>query len=98
MRKNAIKKKLISIALSALTAFSSGTVALTTALNTAAPVVYASGEFTSQDKKMLKTEEKMIFSTVKLALGNSCPWIGLVTDSLDMFLGLMGFTDDGFIV
>ena len=90
-----MKKTLISIALSALTAFSSGAVALTAALGTASPVVYASDGLTNQDKKMLKTEEKMIFSSVKLALGQSCPWIGLVTDSLDMFLGLTGFLDSG---
>ena len=93
--KNTLKKKLISIALSALTAFSSGAVALTAALGTASPVVYASDGLTNHDKKMLKTEEKMIFSSVKLALGKSCPWIGLVTDSLDMFLGLTGFLDSG---
>ena len=95
MRKHSLKKKLISIALSALTAFSSGTVALTTALGTASPVVYASGELTGQDKKMLKAEEKMIFTVAKDALKPFCPWIGYVTESLDMFLGLTGFLDGG---
>ena len=39
MQKNKLKKKLISIALSALTAFSSGAVAFTAALSKAAPAV-----------------------------------------------------------
>ena len=95
MPKNKLKKKLISIALSALTALSSGTVAMTTALITASPVVYASGELTNQDKKLLKAEEKMILTVAKDALKPFCPWIGYVTESIDMFLGLTGFLDGG---
>lgn len=95
MNKKTFKKKFISIALSTLTAFSSGTVAMTTALCTATPVVYAADELTGQDKKMLKAEEKMIFTVTKDALKPFCPWIGYVTESLDIFLGLTGVLDDG---
>ena len=95
MDKTTTKRKLTAIVLSALTAFSVGTVALTAGPNLTAPVVHAAGsDLSKSNKELLKVEQQMIFTVAKDALEPFCPWIGYVTDSLEALLGLSGVLED----
>ena len=87
MIKQDFKKKLLSAALSALTAFSSGSAALTTAIYTSAPVVYAAESLTPQESKLLKAEEKMIMGMAKTVF-NNIPFFGNLVDGFDSILEL----------
>ena len=89
MTKHTLTKKLLSVTLSALTAFSSGAAAMTTAFYSA-PAVYAAGDSLSpQDTKILKAEEKMMMGMAKEAF-KSIPFFGVFADSLDSILDLTG--------
>ena len=87
MRKHTFKKKLLSVTLSALTAFSAGTVALTTAYNLPATVVYAADSLTPQESKLLKAEEKMIMGMAKEVF-KDIPFFGNLVDGFDSILDL----------
>jgi|GEM_PF-7057594 len=87
MIKQDFKKKLLSAALSALTAFSAGSAALTTAIYTSAPVVYAAESLTPQESKLLKAEEKMIMGMAKTVF-NNIPFFGNLVDGFDSILEL----------
>ena len=89
MTKHTLTKKLLSVTLSALTAFSSGAAAMTTAFYSA-PAVYAAGDSLSpQDSKLLKAEEKMMIGVAKEVF-KSIPFFSVFTDSLDSILDLTG--------
>ena len=87
MRKHTFKKKLLSVTLSALTAVSAGTVALTTAYNLPATVVYAADSLTPQESKLLKAEEKMIMGMAKEVF-KDIPFFGNLVDGFDSILDL----------
>ncbi len=76
---------MISIALSALTAFSAGGTALTTALYSA-PTVYASG-LSSQDSKLLKKEKDLMMSVAKDVFGK-VQGFGYFTFAFDTILDM----------
>ena len=85
--KQTFKKKLISLTLSALTAFSAGSAALTTAYNLPATVVYAADSLTPQESKLLKAEEKMIMGMAKTVF-KDIPFFGNLVDGFDSILDL----------
>ena len=72
MKKHNFSKKLISLTLSALTAFSAGSAAITTAFYSA-PAVYAADGLSPQESKLLKAEEKMIMGMAKTVF-KDIPW------------------------
>lgn len=88
MKKHNFSKKLISLTLSALTVFSAGSAAITTALYSA-PAVYAAGSLSSQDSKILKAEEKMIMGMAKTVF-KDIPFFGNFLDGIDSILDLTG--------
>ena len=88
MKKHTFSKKLISVTLSALTAFSAGSAAMTTAFYSA-PAVYAAGSLSSQDSKLLKAEEKMIMGMAKTVF-KDIPFFGNFLDGIDSILDLTG--------
>jgi len=88
MKKHTFSKKLLSVALSALTAFSAGSAAMTTAFYSA-PVVYAASGLSSQDSKLLKAEEKMIMGMAKTVF-KDVPFFGNFLDGIDSILDLTG--------
>ncbi len=88
MKKHNFSKKLISLTLSALTAFSAGSAAITTAFYSA-PAVYAAGGLSSQDSKLLKAEEKMIMGMAKTVF-KDIPFFGVFLDGIDSILDLTG--------
>ncbi len=95
MRKISLKKKLISIALSALTAFSAGSVALTAAYDISAPIVFAAGNSLSpQDSKILKAEEKMVMGMAR-AVFKDIPFFGNLIDGFESILDLTDAFGDG---
>lgn len=88
MKKHTFSKKLLSVTLSALTAFSAGSAAMTTAFYSA-PVVYAASGLSSQDSKLLKAEEKMIMGMAKTVF-KDVPFFGNFLDGIDSILDLTG--------
>ena len=92
MNKITVKKKLTAIVLSAMTVFSVGTVALTASPNLVAPTVYAAVSKT--EKEIINSTKKMVFTVAKDALKDICPWIGYVTEGLDILLGVSGVLDE----
>ena len=88
MKKQPFSKKLLSVTLSALTAFSAGSAAMTTAFYSA-PAVYAASSLSSQDSKLLKAEEKMIMGMAKTVF-KDIPFFGNFLDGIDSILDLTG--------
>ena len=88
MKKHNFSKKLISLTLSALTAFSAGSAAITTAFYSA-PAVYAADGLSPQDSKLLKAEEKMIMGMAKTVF-KDIPFFGVFLDGIDSILDLTG--------
>ena len=88
MKKHTFSKKLLSVTLSALTAFSAGSAAITTAFYSA-PAVYAADGLSPQDSKLLKAEEKMIMGMAKTVF-KDIPFFGVFLDGIDSILDLTG--------
>ena len=95
MNKTSLQKRLLAVALSVLTTFSVGAVAMTTTANLS-PTVYAldlGDDVTDWDKKMLKAESKLIFGALNFGFAPVFPGIEKVTGVLEQLLGASGVLD-----
>ena len=95
MNKTSLQKRLLAVALSVLTTFSVGAVAMTTTANLS-PTVYAldlGDDVTDWDKKMLKAESELIFGALNFGFAPVFPGIEKVTGVLEQLLGASGVLD-----